>query len=167
MSNYRRLYMPGGTYFFTVNLRHRDARLLVDEIDALRAAYRKVQLTWPFTTVAICVLPNHLHCVWTLPEGDDDFSTRWKLIRTHFSKSLPRALDLAPSRRKGERGIWQRRFWERLVKDEDELQALVDYVHINPVKHGLVSEVSDWPYSSWHRARAEYVPKGGGLRPSA
>ena len=151
MPNYRRLYVPGGTYFFTVNLLDRRSRLLTDEIASLRAAYARVARTWPFETLAICVLPDHLHCVWTLPDGDADFSTRWRLIKLNFSKSLPKACDPAKGRRPAERGIWQRRFWEHAVRDADDLEACVTYVHWNPVKHGLVTEIADWPYSSWHR----------------
>tara|TARA_R110001599_G_scaffold236514_1_gene435759 strand:+ start:2599 stop:3096 length:498 start_codon:yes stop_codon:yes gene_type:complete len=151
MPNYRRLYVPAGTYFFTVNLLDRRSRLLTDEIANLRAAYAKVARTWPFETLAICVLPDHLHCVWTLPDGDADFTTRWRLIKLNFSKSLPKACDPAKGRRPAERGIWQRRFWEHAVRDADDLEACVTYVHWNPVKHGLVTEIADWPHSSWHR----------------
>jgi len=154
MPDYRRLYVPGGTYFFTAALQDRRSRLLTEEIGRLRAAYATVARTWPFDTVAICILPDHLHCVWTLPEGDADFSTRWRLIKQNFSKSLPKDRDPAPGRRPGERGIWQRRFWEHLVRDEDDLDACVTYTHWNPVKHGLVQEIADWPYSSWHRDHA-------------
>lgn len=151
MPNYRRLYVPGGTYFFTLALQDRRSRLLTEEIDKLRAAYRKVSAERPFETVAICVLPDHLHCVWTLPEGDADFPTRWRLIKTAFSKSLPRSFDPASGRRTGERGIWQRRFWEHAVRDDEDLEACINYVHWNPVKHGLVANVEDWPHSTWRR----------------
>ena len=104
MPNYRRLYVPGGTYFFTVALQDRRSRLLTEEIGKFRAAYARVTKDWPFETVAMCVLPDHLHCVWTLPEGDDAFSTRWRLIKLNFSKSLPRSADPMPGRRAGERG---------------------------------------------------------------
>ncbi len=105
MPNYRRLYVPGGTYFFTANLVRRDSHLLVEHIDALRAAYADAAKAQPFETVAICVLPNHLHCIWTLPEGDSDFSGRWRRIKAGFSRRLPRTADLAPGRRPGERGV--------------------------------------------------------------
>jgi putative transposase len=151
MPDYRRLYVPGGTYFFTVNLADRRSRLLTDEIAKLRTAYRTVAATWPFDTIAICVLPDHLHCIWTLPEGDADFSTRWRLIKLNFSKSVAKSADPAQGRRPGERGIWQRRFWEHLVRDEQDMEACINYIHWNPVKHGLVTEIPDWPHSSWHR----------------
>jgi putative transposase len=155
MPNYRRLYVPGGTYFFTVTLQDKRSRLLTEEIGKLRAAYSRVAQDWPFETVAMCVLPDHLHCVWTLPEGDDAFSTRWRLIKLNFSKSLPKSSDPAAGRRTGERGIWQRRFWEQYVRDEKDFEACVNYVHWNPVKHGLVENVEDWPHSTWRRFHSE------------
>lgn len=151
MPRYRRWFVPGGTYFFTVNLLNRDSRLLIEHIHELRAAYAEAAQRQPFETVAICVLPNHLHCVWTLPDGDSDFPGRWRRIKTGFSRRLPRTADPASGRRPGERGIWQRRYWEHVVTDDDDLAAHIDYVHHNPVKHGLVAEVGDWPYSSWRR----------------
>ena len=151
MPNYRRWFVPGGTYFFTANLLDRNARLLIDHIDELRAAYRETSRRQPFETIAICVLPNHLHCIWTLPEGDCDFSGRWRRLKSGFARRLSRDRDPAPGRRKGERGIWQRRFWEHVITDRHDLAAHIDYVHFNAVKHGLVTEVADWPYSSWHR----------------
>lgn len=155
MPNYRRWFVPGGTYFFTVNLIRRDSRLLVDRIDALRAAYEEAAERQPFETLAICVLPNHLHCVWTLPEGDSDFSGRWRRIKTGFTRRLPRGADLAEGRRPGERGIWQRRFWEHVITDTDDLAEHIQYVHFNPVKHRLVPGPDDWAYSSWHRWKRE------------
>lgn len=155
MPNYRRWFVPGGTYFFTVNLVRRDSRLLVDHIDALRGAYVDAAKRQPFETIAICVLPNHLHCIWTLPDSDSDFSGRWRRIKTGFSRRLPRSADLAPGRRHGERGVWQRRFWEHVITDTGDLVEHIAYVHANPVKHRLVAEIDDWPYSSWHRWKAE------------
>jgi putative transposase len=151
MPTYRRWFVPGGTYFFTVNLVRRDSRLLVDHIDGLRAAYADAARRQPFETIAICLLPNHLHCIWTLPEGDSDFSERWRRIKTGFTPRLPRASDLAPGLRSGERGIWQRRFWEHVITDTDDLAEHIAYVHGNPGKHGLVTNIDDWPFSSWHR----------------
>jgi putative transposase len=151
MSNYRRWYVPGGTYFFTVNLARRDSRLLIEQIDSLRVAYADAVRAQPFETVAICVLPNHLHCIWTLPEDDSDFPGRWRRIKSGFSRRLPKTADFAPGRRSGERGIWQRRFWEHAITDLDDLAACINYVHGNAVKHRLVEDNDDWPYSSWHR----------------
>lgn len=153
---YRRNYVEGGTYFFTVNLLDRKQTLLVDHVDALRAAVRWVKDHRPFCIDAWVVLPDHIHAVWTLPEGDADYSSRWREIKKRFSKSLPYRERLSATRKhKGERGIWQRRFWEHTIKDERDYQFHVDYVHINPLKHGLVTRVVDWPYSSFHRALAQ------------
>lgn len=155
MPNYRRCFVPGGTYFFTANLIRRDGRLLVDQIDALRASYTDAAKRQPFQTIAICVLPNHLHCIWTLPDGDSDFSGRWRRIKSGFSRRLPREADIAPGRRTGERGVWQRRFWEHVITDTDDLAAHIAYVRANPVKHRLVAEIDEWPFSLWHRWKAE------------
>ncbi|HEY1033411.1 MAG TPA: transposase [Pseudoxanthomonas sp.] len=149
---YRRIRQAGGTYFFTVNLAERSSTLLVDRVDDLRHAVRTVKQRHPFDIVAWVVLPDHLHAIWTLPDGDGDCATRWMLIKARFSRSIPKGERIRASRRrKGERGIWQRRFWERLMTDESDLRSHVDYVHINPVKHGHVVRASDWPYSSIHR----------------
>jgi putative transposase len=149
---YRRANAAGGTYFFTVNLNDRTSRLLVEQIDALRASVRTVRARWPFEIVAWVVLPDHLHAIWTLPVGDADFSTRWMLIKSGFSRRIARGESISSSRaEKGERGIWQRRYWEHQIRDEDDLQRHADYVHINPVKHGYVGRAADWPWSSIHR----------------
>ena len=152
MPNYRRAFIPGGCWFFTVNLLERRRTLLVDHIDSLRESIAKTRHKYPFEIDAFVVLPNHLHAIWTLPPGDADFSTRWRLIKTAFAKSLPKQERLSAVRKaRNERGIWQRRFWEHTLRDERDLQAHVDYIHYNPVKHGLVTRVSDWPYTSFHR----------------
>jgi putative transposase len=152
MPNYRRAWCPGGTYFFTVNLLERTGNdLLVRHIDCLRDAVRKVRAEYPFTIHAWVVLPEHLHCVIELPIDDQDFALRWRLIKVYFSKSLPKTERLSTTRsRRGERGIWQRRYWEHLIRDDRDFVAHMDYVHINPLKHGLVSVVRDWPYSTFH-----------------
>ena len=159
MSDYRRAWHPGGTYFFTVNLLQRQGNdLLIRHIDTLRAVVKAVRKQHAFRIHAWTVLPEHLHCIIELPPGDADFATRWRLIKTGFSKSLPRTERLSVVRlRRGERGIWQRRFWEHLIRDERDYRAHMDYVHINPVKHGLVERVADWPYSTFHRLVAEGV----------
>jgi len=150
--DYRRIHQEGGTYFFTVNLAERSGTLLVDRIDDLRTAVRVVKQRHPVDIVAWVVLPDHLHAVWTLPEGDGDCATRWMLIKAGFSRAIPKGERIrATRRRKGERGIWQRRFWEHLITDEDDLRRHVDYVHINPVKHGYAARAADWPFSSIHR----------------
>ncbi len=159
MPNYRRAWHPGGTYFFTVNLLERTGNdLLVRHIDLLRESVRKVRVKYPFTIHAWVVLPEHLHCVIELPIGDTDFALRWRLIRTHFSKFLPKTESLSATRiRRGERGIWQRRYWEHLIRDEDDFSAHMDYVHINPLKHGLVECVVDWPFSTFHQLVREGI----------
>lgn len=165
MTEYRRYRAAGGCYFFTVTLLDRRSALLVREIEALRMAVRRVRAAKPFHIDAWVVLPEHLHCVWTLPEGDSDFSGRWKDIKTIFSKRLPGGEARSASRvGKGERGIWQRRFWEHTIRDERDYAAHVDYVHFNPVKHGLVTDVAAWPYSTFHRdvARGIYPEAWGG-----
>jgi len=152
MTDYRRNFIAGGSFFFTVNLAERRLRLLTEHIDELRAALRQTRRHHPFTIDAMVVLPDHLHAVWTLPEGDADFATRWRLIKSAFSRSLATGERISDSRAaKGERGIWQRRYWEDTIRDESDFAHHMDYIHINPVKHGLVSRVGDWPYSSFHQ----------------
>jgi putative transposase len=152
MPNYRRAFVPNGCWFFTHNLANRQRTLLVDHIDALRSAFWETQKKYPFTVEAIVVLPEHLHAVWKLPPDDPDFAIRWRLIKTRFSKSLPKQEARSPVRKaRGERGIWQRRFWEHLIRDDRDYAVHIEYCYINPVKHGLVRRVQDWPHSSFHR----------------
>jgi len=140
------------SYFFTINLAERSSRLLTENIYALRKAWRKVRRELPFKTEAVVVLPDHLHCIWTLPPEDADFSARWRKIKAIFSRQLPKIERRSVSRLdKGERGIWQRRFWEHALRDETDWERHVDYIHYNPVKHGRVKQVADWPYSTFHR----------------
>jgi putative transposase len=159
MPNYRRAWHPGGTYFFTVNLlQRRGNTVLVHRIDLLRACVELVRQRHPFHIHGWVVLPDHLHCVIELPEGDSDFVNRWRLIKMGFSKKLPKTERRSTVRiARGERGIWQRRYWEHLIRDEADFRAHMDYVHFNPVKHGLVRRVSDWPYSTFHRLVEEGV----------
>ena len=153
MTEYRRMYIPGATWFFTVNLAKRqDNRLLVENINLLRTAFYYVKKRKPFHINAIVILPEHLHCIWTLPSGDVDFSTRWNLLKGHFSRSIQKGETISKSRMKRrERGLWQRRFWEHLIRDKNDFNHHVDYIHWNPVKHGWVEKVIDWPYSSFHK----------------
>jgi putative transposase len=152
------MWVPGGTYFFTVNLADRSRRLLVERIDALRTRAHAVCRDHPFETVAWVVLPEHLHTVWTLLEVDRDFATRWMLIKQKFSRRMPPGECVSASRvRKTKRGIWQRRYWEHLIRDEWDLLNHIDYIHFNPVKHRCVSQVRDWPHSSFHRFVREGV----------
>lgn len=150
--HYRRAHVPGATYFFTLNLANKNLSLLVDNIVTLKNSINRVKTAHPFEIVAMAVLPDHLHAVWTLPPDDADFATRWALIKAGFSRCLPKGERISESRKsKGERGIWQRRYWEHLIRDDDDLARHIDYIHYNPVKHGYVSRAADWPHSSIHR----------------
>lgn len=149
---YRRADIPGASYFFTVNLADRSNSLLVDHVAVLREAVRVVKQRHPFHIDAFVVLPEHLHALWTLPENDADFATRWMLIKAGFSRCMAKNESRSNSRvKKGERGIWQWRYWEHLIRDEDDYQRHVDYIHFNPVKHGHVNRAADWAHSSIHR----------------
>lgn len=148
---YRRNRIPGGTYFFTVTLKDRTRSLLVEWIDQLRIAFRETKRTNPFHIDAMVVLPEHLHVIWTLPLNDDDYSGRWRAIKARFTRSLVESgVDLQRNL-KGEYNLWQRRYWEHTLRDETDLRRHVEYIHFNPVKHGLVERVGDWPYSTFHR----------------
>lgn len=152
MSDYLRYRIAGGCYFFTVNLLDRKSALLVEHVELLREAVRICKQKRPFHIDAWVVLPEHMHCLWTLPKDDDDFSGRWKMIKTYFSKGLVDTEQRSESRKKrGERGVWQRRFWEHVIRDERDYETHMDYIHYNPVKHGWVNQVKDWQYSSFHR----------------
>jgi putative transposase len=162
MPNYRRNRVAGGTHFFTVvTLRHRP--ILTTDIarPILHRALAGVQRKRPFAIDAIVLLPDHLHAIWTLPAGESDYSLRWAEVKEAFTRSFLSAGGedgpVSPSRRKHpERSVWQRRFWEHTVRDEDDFKRCADYVHWNPVKHGLVARVRDYPWSSFHR----YVESG-------
>ena len=144
MTDYRRCRVEGGTYFFTVNLAERNSRLLTENVVALREAFRLVNAAHPFEIDAIVVLPEHLHAILTLPQGDHDFSLRWRQIKSGFSRAIEKGERISNSRiRKRERGIWQRRFWEHVIRDANDFVRHVDYVHCNPVKHGYVSRIVD------------------------
>lgn len=147
----------GRYVFFTVNLLERKLDLLVRHINDLREAVRATKRERPFHIDAWVVLPDHMHCVWTLPVGDDDFSNRWKAIKIRFVQALPRTERRSKVRiAKGERGIWQRRYWEHLIRDERDYARHTDYIHYNPVKHSYVKRASEWPHSSIHR----YIARG-------
>jgi putative transposase len=152
MTNYRRPKLAGATWFFTVNLAERgDNRLLLTHMDRLRHSFRRVRQRHPFRIDALVVLPEHLHCIWTLPPGDADYATRWSLIKAGFSRGLPDGETVSASRAKrGERGLWQRRYWEHLIRDDEDFARHADYIHWNPVKHGHVGRVRDWPFSTFH-----------------
>jgi len=159
---YRRSRISGGTFFFTVNLADRNYRLLTEHVGVLRGAYRKVRQRHPFEIVATVVLPEHLHAIWTLPPGDRDYPLRWSLIKAGFSRVIMKTERVSESREcKRERGIWQRRYWEHQIRNEEDLARHVDYIHFNPVKHGHVRSPVEWPYSSIHRyIRNGTVPSG-------
>ncbi len=176
MVRYRRNFIAGGTYFFTVTLADRTSSALVDDVSALRMAFRIARHERPFTVDAIVILPEHLHAIWTLPSGDSDFSGRWRRIKAHFTHRLAAAgtgptpsppmsglpdigaltAEVGYSRLRGEYALWQRRFWEHTIRNDKDFVRHVDYVHFNPVKHALVSWACDWPYSSFH----VYVRRG-------
>ena len=160
MPRYIRAFAPGGTFFFTVALLERRRRLLTERIDDLRMAFSEAKQRRPFIIEAIVILPDHLHCVWTLPPGDSDLSRRWHDIKSRFAAQMPQGERRSLRRQKnGERGIWQRRFWEHCIRDERDLERHIDYIHFNPVKHSHVRRVIDWPYSSFHRyVRAGILP---------
>ncbi|EFC57172.1 REP-associated tyrosine transposase [Enterobacter cancerogenus] len=143
MSNYRRHYVSGGTWFFTVNLQNRQSDLLTRNIQSLRAATATVKRSKPFHINAWVILPEHMHCIWTLLEGDCDFSGRWRDIKKTFSRNIEI------------RHIWQPRFWEHTLRNEEDYRRHMDYIYINPVKHGYVRQVADWPFSTFHRDVAE------------
>jgi putative transposase len=157
-------------YFFTVVTYGR--RILFEDPSARRLlgnALRAVCRERPFDVFAIVLLWDHLHSIWSLPAGDADFSQRWKRIKDHFTEAWLRAdgaeMPVTPSQKdRGHRGIWQRRFWEHLLRDDDDLERHCDYIHYNPVKHGYVAQPRDWPWSSFHRfvARGIYPLDWGG-----
>jgi putative transposase len=158
MTEYRRAHAPGASWFFTVNLAERQGnRLLVERIEELRNAFRHVRKSHPYQIDAVVVLPDHLHTIWTLPPGDTDFSMRWNLLKGHFSRAIEKGERISASRAlRRERGLWQRRFWEHLLRDQDDFNRHVDYIHWNPVKHGWAKQALDWPHSSFHA----YVSRG-------
>lgn len=153
MSRYRRSHVPGTTYFFTVNTYRRQRLLTHPEVlTTLRNALRSVYEQRPFRIDALVVLPDHLHALWTLPPGDADYAVR--LIRLQVSQSSRQLIVQTQSASRSKRreiGFWQRRYWEHLIRDDGDFERHVDYAHYNPVKHGLVEQVRDWPYSTFHR----------------
>lgn len=154
--------MPGGTYFFTLVTYRRQNWLCTEVARAgLREAITKTRVAYPFTMDAFVLLPNHLHCIWTLPKYDSDYATRWRLIKTYFTKNYADKLELnscinASRQKRQEKNLWQRRFWEHVIRDEEDFTRHCDYIHYNPVKHGLCDAPQQWQYSSFHR----FVSKG-------
>ncbi|MDG9923307.1 MULTISPECIES: transposase [unclassified Pseudomonas] len=173
MPYYRRAIVPGGTYFFTVVTYGRQAILTKDDVrEALREAIDLVRGRQPFRIDGWVLLPDHMHTIWTLPEGDADFSDRWRLIKRHVAAACPsyHRPELLSGRRraKNQSSLWQNRFWEHLIRDEADLRSHLDYLHGNPLKHGLVQRVADWPWSSFHRyvRRGTYPADWGGSKGS-
>ena len=169
MPNYRRAKLPGGTYFLTQVTHHRQSWLISDTARlALRAAITHVRQTYPFSIDAFVLLPDHFHCLWTLPKEDSDLSTRLRLIKTFVTKRYGEQLginaDISTSRQKRfERNLWQRRFWEHLIRDERDFAKHCDYIHYNPVRHQLCPLPQDWQFSTIHRFTAQgiYPPNWG------
>ena len=165
MSEYKRAFLPGGSYFFTV-VTHGRRPWLTEEpaIERLRQAFRHVMKDRPFVMDAVVVLPDHLHCIWQLPEGDEDFPERWRQIKRFVSVGLKSSLNA-----RNEKTLWQRRYWEHLLRNEKDWQRHIDYIHYNPVKHGYASHPADWPHSSFRRAMAQgwYDASWGEQEPAA
>lgn len=157
MPEYRRIRLAGGTIFFTVVTYDRKPILVLPESRRiLRKVWKDVQTKHPFEIVAICLLPDHLHTIWKLPDDDTDYAMRWNEIKRHFTHEylkLTREESVRNESRKKRREstIWQRRYWAHILYDQDDLNAHIDYIHYNPMKHGFVNQVSDWPWSSFHR----------------
>jgi putative transposase len=165
VSNYRRWKVPGATYFFTLVTWRRRPILNARTIPILGDCLRAIRKARPFQTLAMVVLPEHVHCVWSLPPGDDDYSTRLRLVKRRFTSCWLSAggEDSGDRDGRGEKGVWQRRFWEHLVRDEDDLERCCDYIHYNPVKHGHAARPGDWPWSTFLRfARAGHYADGWG-----
>ncbi len=170
MPNYRRIRIPGITYFFTVvTYKRREILVIPKSRQILRAVINEARQLQPFTICGWVLLPDHIHCIWTLPENDGDYSKRWGIIKSGFSKRAKSLFHrnqwMTDSKRKyREATIWQRRFWEHMIRDEDDFRRHIDYLHFNPVKHGLVKRVKDWPYSAFHRfvKNGFYPPEWGG-----
>lgn len=161
MPDYRRVYVPGGTYFFTVVTDQRRTFLTETSArDCLRAAFDETMQWKPFVVEAICLMPDHLHCLWTLPAQDEDYSSRWRRLKGAFTRRwLAQGGEEGPRNaskvRKNERAVWQRRGWEHAIRDEDDFTRHMDYIHYNPVKHGLTKRPHDWPWSTFQRYRAQ------------
>jgi putative transposase len=157
---YRRLFIPGGTYFFTLVSFNRCSIFSTPEaVEKLRNAFRYTLERHPFTIVASVILPDHMHFIWTLPSQASNFSMYWRLIKSHFTRnwrSQGVKSESESRQQKGEADVWQRRFWEHAIRDELDLSRHVDYIHYNPVKHGLVIAPADWKYSSF----GKYVRDG-------
>ena len=160
MVHYRRNFLAGGTFFFTATVADRRSSVLVDHVGLLVRAFRVIRLERPFFLDAFVILPDHLHTIVTLPRDDADFSGRWRRMKSLFTR-LAVASGLKCERNaRGEYALWQRRFWEHTIRDDTDFARHVDYIHFNPVKHGLVTKAADWPYSSFRRyVRTGVLPR--------
>ena len=167
MPNYRRTRIAGGTYFFTV-VTFRRLPLLASSsgISVLQSSFEAVMTRHPFTVEAMVIMPDHLHCSWTLPDGDHDFSTRWRLAKARFSRACQRSpVERIPSSllRKREKGVWQQKFWEHCIRDDTDFNAHCDYIHYNPVKHGLAQSPGEWQHSTFGQfVQAGFYPPDWG-----
>ncbi len=161
---FRRYYQSGGCYFFTVVTQNRQPILTCpDNINRLRKTLLHIKSKRPFVIDAIVILPDHLHTIWRLPEGDADFSTRWRMIKHDFSITVQNDVKSRSQQQKGEKGIWQRRFWEHVIRNEADWHRHIDYIHYNPVKHGYVDSPTTWPYSSFsHAVNKGWYPQDWG-----
>ncbi|MFC3908901.1 transposase [Legionella dresdenensis] len=148
--NYRRNFLPGGMFFFTATLHNRKSTLLVDKIELLKEAIHMVKTEYPFQIRAYVVLPEHMHMIWQLPPRDSNYSLRWQKIKTRFSKAVCKTEMPVFKSQHNECILWQRRFWEHTIRDEKDFENHVHYIHYNPIKHGLVSSLHQWPHSSFH-----------------
>jgi putative transposase len=174
MSNYRRWFVPGGTYFFTLVTYQRQPTLTSDlSRSILHEAFALVKKQRPFEQLAIVLLPDHLHLLWSLPPGDDAYAIRLKRIKEEFTTNFLRAggqesKTTDAEKFRGQRGVWQPRFWEHTIEDAEDLEAHFDYIHWNPLKHGLVQSVDEWPWSTFHKYRAagHYEPGWGSCEPT-
>ncbi len=172
MPNYVRRREEGGTFFFTV-VTHQRRPFLTEPLarECLRWAWEETRARYPFHLVAVCLLPDHLHTMWTLPEGDSDYPTRWRFLKGRFSWKYNRSGgsegERSTSRRqRQERGFWQRRGWEHTIRDDVDFKRHFDYVHYNPVKHAHVVWPEQWPWTSFHRyARLGWYETGWGYSP--
>jgi putative transposase len=151
MTRHIRPRVPGVPFFFTVALARRGGALLTNEIDALRMAVIRTQAERPFLIDAFVVLPDHLHAVWTLPDWDADFATRWSVIKARFSRSVPVGPHRTGHLQSGGRALWQRRFQDHHIRTPEDHAACIRHCIANPVRHGLVARPEDWPFSSIHR----------------
>jgi putative transposase len=163
VSDYRRVFIPGGTFYFTLVTWHRRPLLASEErVALLRTAFETIKHERPFAIDGAVILPDHLHCILRLPPGDADYPGLWREIKKRFSREVD-----ARTNARNERLVWQRRYYEHAIRDDEDWRRHMDYLHYNPVKHGLVKRVTDWPWSSFHRAveRGWYTEDWGSAAP--